>query len=129
MMRRPLPHVTRSMSPVFLVLLLCGAAGMAQALDLARVHQLAEQGDANAQWTLGTFYYSGQAVSQDYQKAHRWFRSAADRGHALALRSLGTMYRHGQGVPQDEVQAYVWYSLGAMPGSERARMRRDEVAR
>ncbi len=118
----------RSFAIVGLLLVWVVSPAWVDAADVARIQALAEQGDANAQWSLGTLYFAGDSVPQDYQKAYRWFRSAADHGHALAQRSLGTMYRQGLGVPQDALQAYVWYSLGAMQGSERARIARDEVA-
>ncbi len=39
----------------------------------------AEQGDANAQYNLGSMYYDGQGVPQDYAQAHMWYNLAASR--------------------------------------------------
>ncbi len=36
--------------------------------------QLAEQGDASAQYNLGFMYDNGQGVTQDYAVAVRWYR-------------------------------------------------------
>ena len=42
---------------------------------------LAEQGNADAQSNLGTMYYKGQGLTQDYVQAHMWFSlSAAQDG-------------------------------------------------
>ena len=37
----------------------------------------AEQGDTNAQYTLGVRYDNGQGVPQDYSQAHIWYNLAA----------------------------------------------------
>ena len=36
-----------------------------------------EQGDADAQFSLGTMYLDGQGVPQDYIQAHMWYNLAA----------------------------------------------------
>lgn len=74
---------------------------------------LAEQGDANAQYQLGVLYYRGEGVPQDFDEAATWFKAAADSGDADAQFNLGLMFSHGQGVPQDFVQAHLWFSLAA----------------
>ena len=52
---------------------------------------LPEQGDADAQYNLGTMYYSGRGVVQDHEEAVKWFRLAADQGLASAQRNLALM--------------------------------------
>jgi TPR repeat protein len=47
-----------------------------------------DQGHADAQNNLGTCYYNGQGVPQDYAQAAGWYRKAADQGFALAQRKL-----------------------------------------
>ncbi len=47
---------------------------------------LAEQGDANAQFNLGSMYEYGEGVPQDDKEAARWFRLAAEQGYAKALK-------------------------------------------
>ena len=49
--------------------------------------QLAEQGDAPAQHTLGLMYYNGDGVIQDTMAAHMWFNIAAANGHAKAVKN------------------------------------------
>ncbi len=41
---------------------------------------LAEQGDASAQFFLGSMYYVGTGVPQDYAETAKWYRKAAEQG-------------------------------------------------
>ncbi len=82
---------------------------------------------------LGSKYYKGEGVLQDYAEAVRWSRKAADQGHASAQVNLGVMYDNGRGVPQDYIQAHKWYNLAASRAEtgearERATKNRDNVA-
>ncbi len=90
---------------------------------------LAEQGDAELQFTIGLIYNSGQGVPQDYAEAARWFRLAAEQGDAHAQDNLGLMYEKGWGVQQDYIQALMWFNLAAMQGYEKAQKGRDFLAR
>jgi TPR repeat protein len=45
----------------------------------------AEQGDAEAQSTLGIMYDHGRGVVQDYKSAHMWFNIAAANGNSKAV--------------------------------------------
>ena len=76
----------------------------------------AEQGQAEAQYTLGFMYAKGEGVPQDYAEAMKWFRKAAEQGHAEAQHNLGNMYVQGKGVPQDDVEAYTWLAVAAANG-------------
>ena len=53
--------------------------------------QLAEQGDAAAQFMLGWMYEKGEGVEQDNAKAVQWYRLAAKQGDAAAQYNLGWM--------------------------------------
>ena len=85
-------------------------------LPFDELRALAEQGDAEAQSTLGVMYATGQSVPQDDAEAIRWFRLAADQGNARAQNGLGQTYRTGRGVPQDAAEALRWYRLAADQG-------------
>jgi hypothetical protein len=54
---------------------------------------LAKQGDAKAQFDLGTIYYKGQGVEQNDSQAIYWFRKAALQGYPGAQTSLAAMYQ------------------------------------
>ena len=91
----------------------------------------ADQGFAQAQFSLGYAYDIGQGVPQDHAQAFGWYRLAANQGSAGAQYSLGVMCDKGKGVPQDDVQAYMWFNLAASRSSgearERAAKNRDRV--
>ncbi len=83
---------------------------------------LAEQGNADVQYSLGLMYRNGLGVRQDYAEAARWYRKAAEQGDGHAQFNLGVMYDKGQGVPQDYAQAHMWFNLAASrlpPGEDR----------
>ncbi len=77
---------------------------------------LAEQGDADAQSSLGMMYEEGQGVPQSYAEAVKWYRLAAEQGDATAQNRLGVMYATDQGVPQDYAEAVKWFRLAAEQG-------------
>ena len=52
--------------------------------DFEQTKQLAEKGDANAQYNLGVMYENGQVVEQNDAEALRWYKKAAEKGHAYA---------------------------------------------
>jgi TPR repeat protein len=83
----------------------------------------AEQGDAEAEFTLGGMYTNGYGVWQDYEQAAIWFQKAAVHGDAKAQIALGSAYARGQGVPQDDVQAVAWYRKAAEQGDAEAQVR------
>ena len=87
----------------------------AEALSLYQ--QLAEQGDAKAQFKLGIMYELGQCVTQDYTQAVYWYRKAAEQGNANAQYNLALRYQAGQGVTQDHIQAAYWYRKAAEQGT------------
>ncbi len=66
---------------------------------------LAEQGDADAQYNLAFMYETGFSVPKDNGKAARWYEPAAEKKHVLAQLRLGLMYLAGAGVKQSEIQA------------------------
>ena len=74
----------------------------------------ADQGVAEAQYTLGGIYREGHGVPQDYAEAVRWYRLAADQGYGEGQSDLGAMYFQGRGVVQDYVQSHMWRNLAAL---------------
>ena len=92
----------------------------AQAVSWFR--KAAIQGDADAQYNLGSMYATGQGVSQDDAQAASWYQKAASQGNASAQYNLGIMYENGQGVPQDYAQAASWYQKAASQGNALAQL-------
>ena len=56
------------------------------------VRQAANQGDREAQNTLGLMYSKGEGVKQNLRLAKRWFKKAAVLGHTQAQNNLETLH-------------------------------------
>ena len=93
------------------------------AVGLFRV--AAEQGHADAQYSLGQMYFHGVEVRRNDEEAVKWFHLAAEQEHGRALDRLGFMYYEGLGVAKDRILAEKWYSLAA----EQSKRRFDEKIR
>ena len=99
--------------------------GLAQAVladdvsDFKKTLQVAEQGNAQAQFSLGKMYYEGQGVRQDYTQAVQWYRKAAEQGDAEAQFNLGVMYAEGRGVSQDLALAQEWLGKACQNGDQK----------
>ena len=91
------------------------ALGLKQAVwaddvsDFKETLQVAEQGNAEAQFNLGLMYDNGQGVRQDYAQAVQWFGKAAEQGLANAQYNLGVMYANGEGIHQSYKIAKEWF--------------------
>jgi hypothetical protein len=99
-----------------------------QSLSPEETRKLADQGDSEAQFVLGTLYRNGDGVLQDDSKAIEWFQRAADQGHPLALRALGSAYWGGRGVEQNYARAYFWYELALAMGDQESKSKLEGLA-
>jgi TPR repeat protein len=78
----------------------------------------AEQGDVEAQISLGRIYLQGiPAVPKDAPRARDWFLRAAPSRHPSAAYFLGVMSQNGQGVRADPAEAARWFDIAAQGGS------------
>ena len=78
--------------------------------------ELANEGDACAQYNLGEMYHDGHGVEQSYEKAAEWYLKAAEQGYANAQYNLGLMYENGRSVKQSFEKAAEWYLKAAEQG-------------
>jgi TPR repeat protein len=86
------------------------AGDHARALLLLR--PLARDGDADAQYLLGSLYSTGaEGVAQDGAEAVKWLSRAAEQRHQQAANALGMIYVSGLGVKTDEAEAQKWFAL------------------
>ncbi|MCQ2192784.1 MAG: sel1 repeat family protein [Paludibacteraceae bacterium] len=76
----------------------------------------AEQGDAYAQYKLGSCLCEGKGVTQNYEKAAEWFTIAAVQGNPDAQFELARCYDNGNGVQKNHTKAIEWYSKAAEQG-------------
>lgn len=93
----------------------------AKALTPEELRGLADRGDAEAQWQLGTLYHTGDGLPQNDRQAVEWFQRSANQGYAQALRALGSAYWGGRGVKQDNTEAYAWFALALAQGDQESK--------
>jgi len=104
---------------LFIVFILI-CAPVASAANLDAMRQRAEQGDADAQEMLGSFYSAGLGVAKDDAQAMVWLGKAAEQGRPGAEFSLAEMYANGRGGPKDTDKAVDLYRKAAEQGNARA---------
>lgn len=90
------------------------------AKDATALRIRADQGDAEAQFKLGSIYSKGKGVPSDFAEAVRWYRKSAEQGYTKAEYNLSTMYRDGKGAPQDFTEAERWCRKAAEQDDARA---------
>ena len=83
---------------------------------LPQVEALAEAGNAEAMFLMGTAYAEGLAKAQDPVTAIIWYRRAADQRHVLAQHNIGNAYASGTGVERSDEWAAYWWKLAAEQG-------------
>jgi TPR repeat protein len=88
----------------------------AEANEFEGIRSAAEQGVAQAQYSLGLCYESGRGVAKDPAQAIRWFRQAAEQGYDEAEYTLGCCYNGDDGFPKDPSVAVKWWEKAAAQG-------------
>lgn len=90
----------------------------------------AQQGEVSAQHSLGSMYFNGLGVEQDYVKASWWYLKAAEQGDVDDQAMIAWMYEVGKltedsrgidGVLDDDVTAYAWNKIAAGSDNETAK--------
>lgn len=84
--------------------------------EISVLQHQAGQGDALSQRLLGEAYYFGNEVSQDFDKAFLWFKSAAEQGEVEAQFILGFSFYSGKRVNKDYEEAVYWLRLASEQG-------------
>lgn len=87
---------------------------------LTACRQAAQNGDRQAQFELGEYFYDGKRTPRDLSQALNWFQQASLQGHAQAQYRLGMMFYRGEGVPANNVQAYIVLKMAEINGSDDA---------
>jgi len=75
------------------------------ATALRKLKPLAEAGNPDAEYDLGTMYSDGHGVPRDPREAEAWWEKAANQGQADAQFSLGFMLLYGSGEGENAVTA------------------------
>ena len=84
---------------------------------ITNVVRMAEGGDCEAQFLVGSAYNEGLGIDQDFNKAVKWYELAASSGHISALNNLGVMTQRAQGTPPDIEKARSFFAQAAKKGS------------
>ena len=86
-----------------------------------RVTRQAEEGDVNAQLTLGYMYlYGEEGVDIDYNKAFNYYSMAAAQKDSIAINNLGSLYFSGIGTGKDYIKAATLFDQAAKLGNTEA---------
>ena len=83
---------------------------------MVELRKRAYQGQMDAQYNLGCFYYEGTGVEKNAELAVKWFEQSANQGHMEAQCSLANCYGEGAGVEKNEVLAAKLYERSAKQG-------------
>lgn len=86
----------------------------ARALEILK--PLAEQGNSQAQITMGLMHDYGHGVPRDPTQSIKWYRMAAEQGVPLVQHDLGVKYFQGQGVEQNYKEAAKWWEMSSNAG-------------
>ena len=84
------------------------------------IKQRAEQGDAQAQYNLGTLYALGKGVGRDFAQAATWLGKAAAQGHAQAQANLGLLLLNAARTKAQWREAERWLRKASDQGSDYA---------
>lgn len=71
---------------------------------------------ANAYFSLGLCFQSGDGVKSDLDKSFDFFLKAAGLGHAKAQVQVGCFYSGGWAVKEDKKESINWYEKAAKQG-------------
>ena len=80
------------------------------------LYPLAEEGNSQAQVTIGIMYDYGQGVDANATEAFKWYKLAAEQGIPIVQHDLGVKYFQGIGTKQDYLQAAKWWELSSNAG-------------
>ena len=88
--------------------------------NISELKNKAEQGNAEAQYSLGVCYRCGDGVEKNLEEAIKWYRKAAEQGYAKAQYNLAVCYYNADGVIQNNVKALAWASAAYANGDNEA---------
>lgn len=108
----------------------CGtdsAMGGVAGRDYNGLKDLADKGDAPAQYNLAVRLLNGNHTNLDPSEAARLFTLSARQGYAPAQRQLAQMHLRGQGVARSKVLAHAWLNLASKTNGQEAETARQQM--
>ncbi|MBQ0087719.1 MAG: SEL1-like repeat protein [Prevotellaceae bacterium] len=86
--------------------------------SIALMIEKANSGEANAQNTVGVWYYTGKdTLRQDYKKALHYWALAAKQDNADAIGNMAMCYQLGNGTQKDSTMAVNLYKAALKKGN------------
>ena len=82
---------------------------------LKELQPLAEQGNVQAQISVGKMYLYGWGVKKSEVQAAKWYRKAAEQGDSGAQKMLAYLYENGAGVEKNPAEAEKWRQASEQP--------------
>ena len=83
---------------------------------LPKIINLADDGNSEAMFLLGSAYNEGIAVRRDSKKAFEWFKKSAEFGSPFGMTMAGYSYEKGKGIRKNYEEAFKWYAKAAEAG-------------
>ncbi|MDE6668982.1 MAG: sel1 repeat family protein [Muribaculaceae bacterium] len=90
---------------------------------------LAQQGNAQAQNEVGSWYYTGRNRPRDFKEALKWWFKSAQQGNAQGLEYAGMCYQYGRGIAADSLKAAQLYEASIKRGNTSLLLRNVEQAK
>ena len=87
------------------------------------MRELAESGNAHAQYFMGKLYRDGPLLPPDWVMARYWFDKAAKQGYAAAQYALGKLYLSDDASVHDSALGIQWLEHAAYNGNHDASYR------
>ncbi len=88
----------------------------------------ANGGDARCENIVGSWYYSGENLEQNYSNAFKWWGRAAKNGSVVAVGNLGLCYQFGKGVDADSLMATKLYKRSIEKGNTALLEQQEKLA-
>lgn len=89
--------------------------------SIQAIYNKAKDGNADAQNTVGVWYYEGRhKLPVNYQEATKWWSRSAKQGNVLATGNLGICYAEGHGVAQNYDKATSLLNKSLKSGQNKA---------
>ncbi len=96
--------------------------------SLNAIMDKAKAGDPEAMNEVGTWYYNGKHVNQDYSQAYEWWKNASLKSNVRAIANLGMCYQLGRGIERDSIDAIRLYKKSIKEGNKTLLHQRSEKA-
>lgn len=83
---------------------------------IRKLRELADAGNAEGMFALGSAYQWGRGDEPDYAQAADWYRKGEARGHRRSIAALAYLAQEGLGEPKDVVRARALYTRASELG-------------